>query len=543
MYKRLILILFCLFMQMLTADLAVNTPAIIKLKVAPQDSVAGRPVLAQIDIIRTKSQTVDASSFQSDGKSISVKLIREEMKAPKELFSVDDPTMLVVSTYTTDLGILPQGVRTFGPITATIGGVAIQSNIASFEVAKAVVSERFQLFADIKPKRIYPGQSVEFVYKIIFKDALQLTTETLPLFSLPQIQYEGSPVMNSYLDGDNNVQEISLKGRAEAAGNIDVPVSIAEGFIRKEDPATGVTLVPPLLRAEAPPFTFTVQPFPSGAPQNFFGALGAFALRSRMVNDGQISVGVPFDLEIVASGRGDFSTLSLSQLMNSSALQGIFSLSESRAPIMTDTTKQFLYQCTLLKPEVSLFPELQLTSFDPETGQYLSMRLPALALNVKGEVDRTMGQEKDEVLQPLAGPLERVVIPPVLLIIVPLCALLIFSLVWYLLKRRNSVQQEEIRSGYTLMLNALKTRSQPAKSLPLVKRALLLRLKESGLISDDIDEGDQLSTSGVVGEVKEILRQIDETLYKKQGSINPSPGVYDEASQVFTKIRKMKVER
>ncbi len=525
-------------------DLHVNVPATIKLKIDPRDSVAGRPVVAQIDVIRTKSQQVDISSFQVDGKPVAVQLIREEMKAPKELFSVNDPNMLVVSTYTTNLGILPQGVKTFGPIQASIGGVSIQSNVASFEVAKAVVSDRFIMTADVKPKRIYPGQSIEFVYKIMFKDPLQLTTETLPLFSLTQIQYEGSPQMNAYLEGDYNIQEISLKGRAQSAGSIDVAVSVAEGFVRKDDPSTGVVLLPPLLRAETPSFSFTVQPFPSGMPKNFSGALGAFALRSRVVTPGQIRVGVPFDLEILVSGRGDLTTISLTQLVNSPSIQGVFSLAEGQAPVMTDTTKQFLYKCTLLKSDVNVFPEILLSSFDPETGQYLSMRLPALPLNVKNETGGIQEvQEKNEALPPLEGPLSRVVIPPLFLILLPIIALILFAIEWVLLKKKKEAKQEDIRSGYTLMLNALKLRSQPSKSLPLVKRALILRLKESDLISTDIDASDQLSTNGVVGEVKEILRQIDETLYKKEGAAKPASEVYDEASQLFTKIRKMRVER
>ncbi len=536
--------------QLAAQELSVNVPATVTIKVNPLDAVSGRPVSVQIDIVRTKNQPVDVTSFVCNGTPLQVKLLREESKAPTELFSVEDQDILVVSTYATNLGMLPVGVQTFGPLQVTVGGIPIQSNVATFQVSSPVKSDRFQLQTSVRPSRVYIGQIVEFAYQILFYDPIQTTTEELPLFSLPQFQYEGSPVAETSLQGDATIQKITLKGRALSDGIVEVPRSLVEGFVRRDDPTTGVTLVPPLLQATSPEFSFTVQPLPANAPADFTGAFGAFVLRGRVLGNNEIRVGEPFTLEITASGRGDLSSLTLSKLLQSNQLKGAFSLSEKQASEIVDTTKRFLYECTLIDPDISIFPEITLYSFDPESGQYLAMRMPSIQLNVKLDEQAESRSKQDlgvsvrtrEFVEPLQGSLERVSIPIYILLFTPIACGLVFALQKFFLNRREKNLKQEERSGYLLMLHALKQRLSPTKSLPMVKKALILRMRESGLITNQIDETSQLSSSGIVGEVKQVLEKIDQVLYEKNRK-EITPEMFEEASRLFTKISRYTMDQ
>lgn len=527
------------------ADVRVQLPPTITLRVQPEDAVFGRPTKAQVTIISTQDQQISENSFTLNNQPVKLDLVMEQKKAPQELFSPDDPDALVVRTYTLSLGPLPEGIQTVGPLVLQLNGMRIESNTVSFRVEGAKVSDRFQLFLKVRPETtFYPGQEVTFEYQILFYDPIQLTHEKLSLFEIDWAQLIGTPEMKNELQGSATIQRILQKAYLQNEGTYEIPTSTIEGFVQRKDPLGNIQLVPPLLRAQAPALRITVNPFPETTkPADFMGAIGIFTLRGR-VKDESIELGKPFVLEITASGRGEYQTLHLPNLQTDPNFSDRFLIRqiESGQP-EEGATKQFLIELIPIS-YVTQIPEISFSSFDPSTKRYVPVKLQPTP--IKMEIPQEAGQKPTlrgaEQLPPLfPGPYETRTIPYSTIILTSLVCGTILLITWRLKpKNRPSTPSEKPETAYRLMLEGIKKRKTIEKSFPIIKRALLQELKEAGLVEELPGSPEILSSEGVIGEVKQIVRKLDERLYTvvKNPSSSRDAQLYHEAITLFHKIHK-----
>lgn len=534
----------------LRGDIRVHLPPTITLRVQPEDAVFGRPVKVQVTVISSQDQKFASDAFSLNSIPVKLQLLLEEKKAPEGLFSADDPDALVVRTYALSLGLLPEGIQTVGPLVLQLNGLNIESNTISFQVEGAKVSDRFQLFLKIRPEgTYYPGQEVLFEYQILFYDPIQLTHEELPLFSVDWAQLIGTPEITLQTQGSATIQRIQQKAYLQNEGTFEIQPSTIEGFVQRKDPLGNIQLLPPLLRAQTPALDVTIVPFPErGKPADFFGAVGNFTLRGR-VPDTKIEIGKPFVVEITASGQGEYQTLHLPSFQNDPNFSGRFLVRERSAGELKDSTKQFLLELTPLT-YVSEVPPISFSSFDPSTARYLPVKLQAIPIKMEipQEDILLVAPEGEETLPALLpGPYDTRDIHALLVLITPIICGLILFLAWNLKPKQPKVNLLPQQTAYQLMLEGIKKRKSVEKSLPIIKRALLQELHEAGLLGEASYSPETLSQEGVIGEVKGVIRRIDERLYTVKASTSQAnmsrkddATLYNDATNLFHKIHKGK---
>lgn len=529
-------------------EIRVDIPA--KVTVEIPQSYENQPITGVITIIREFQQKVDESSFTLDDKPLKVELIHEAQPETNYLFPKGDPEAPVLARYRFSCPPRPPGLYLINPVYVKVGKMVVRSSSTSVQVSGAVSSHGLRMDAKIlETPPIYEGQKVTFQYHIYFSDPIELAKEDLSLFTFEGFRTVGAPKIETYAADGETVQAISQSAVAEAVGTLQSKPSVIEGYVYKSDSEGKKTYFQPLLRAEAPSIQVEVLPFPEkDRPASFTGAIGVYSWKARLISSASVGVGEKLQLEITAVGQGDLDTVSLPNLAKEKGFRDAFRLSDTTpAGEIIGNTKRFVVELKPLSNEVKKIPEMEFSSFDPIFKRYIVVRVPSIPITVRtGKVATAKEREKRVELAPIE--IERNVILTqnklaapkigiwffvgVLLVLGGLFGAQMIVRQWILSRR---VKKKE--TSRELILEALKQRSSPQISYPLVQRALLLRLYEVGETATCLTEPEALLQTGIQGEIRKFLSAIQEKRFSPVSGSLETKEVLEEASHLYYQLK------
>jgi len=513
----------------------------------------GQKLQGTIKILHLKDQAIDNESFQVARSPLQVSLVAQEK--PDVRFFGEDREALVVSVYHFPLQAQNRGLYVFGPVSVVVGDIRIRSSAVSYEVVGPQVSQELALQARIiEQGAIYPGQPVTFEYRFYFRKPIQLIREELPLLHLEGFRNVGAPQIATTTSGPNTVQIVTQKAVSEALGTFESGASIIEGYVYSVNTMGEKSFQGPLLHAEAPSISITVAPFPSASKPEFFnGAIGNFLWQVGLKGAKSVDVGEKLTLEIFVSGQGDLDTVQVPDLSRQKEFKDAFVFSDI-APVgkVEDGTKRFIVELRPIDTSVKEIPAILFASFDPLSKSYVIKKSNPIAITVRIGASGTKEaiKQKDEKspqdvqgIEILANPklssddLETKALPFSLLYyaLIAICALLVIEI---LLSRWIEAEKDKSEKSHSMFLDAIKKRSDPDECLKMLREALLHALQEAGYTKRVVDHHSDLKAEGLEGEIKSLLRSIEQKRFtglEAQMEINE---IINEATQLYYKLRK-----
>lgn len=137
-----------------------------------------------------------------------------------------------------------------------------------------------------------------------------------------------------------------------------------------------------LLYALAEPLDMMLaEPPRAGRPANYTGAIGRFTCGAQ-VTPTQAEVGQPLTLTLWIQGSGTLDETFAPRLNGLPELKGAFRIYEPTAETVRDQ-RRFTYSIRPLQSQVTEFPSLAWSYFDVDTEQYVTLRTPAIPLQVR----------------------------------------------------------------------------------------------------------------------------------------------------------------
>jgi hypothetical protein len=531
-------ILFFIFTFALDA-ISVNLPAKMTVKIAPTQ--IKEPIVMEVSIIRLAWQKVDPATFQIGDASYPAKLLEEHVAIPGS-----DQESTMVSTYRITLPAKPAGLYVLPRVSAMIGNVRIYAPQISYEVIVPQKSQDLLLEAQVVEKSpYYPGEKLTLQYRILFNKPIALTKEVLPLLTMQGFDNVGTPVISNIQEKDYTVQVISQSARAKETGTFHSGVSTLEGYIYQEGALGERVYVSPLLVAEAPDVVIQIDPFPQeGRPISFTGALGDFYWRVKLKSPATVAAGEKIDLEVQASGQGLIDTCTMPDL----SLQPGFSQSfriQNLDPQgqEQDGTKLFTFSLLPLTSYVKEIPSMEFSSFDPISKRYIVRRSDPIQVKVLPRTSQPQGESV-----PQAPKLQENVMVEqsqsetfhmdYLLLLYAFFVIAAIACVIVLIRSIIKGGQDKNWNSRQLMLEAIKTKSNPEASCKKIKEALLMKLFEANHIKHPISSPQELSSDGLQGEIRSFLLSIDEKRFSGLKVQTEIQILLDVASSLYNRIQR-----
>lgn len=541
---KLYLLISLLFLLPLQA--ATKLPVQISIKFA--SAYENQEILGEIAITHQEGQSIDQASFQIEGKPLKVLFLSDTYPTGR---ASGDIETLVVSKFRFTLPAKLRGLYLLSPINVQVGDTTYASPSVSYEVIGAQISDELTLEARVSEKGpFYPGQKVTFQYLISFRHPIQLTKEELPLLEFPGFRTLGAPKIDNLPQGGNTVQLISQQALAQAPGTYRSGPSLIEGYIYGEDTFGNKVYGAQLIQAQAPDIEVTVLAFPEqNKPPSFTGALGAFYWKVSPITSTSVQVGEKISLEVSVTGSGDFDTVTLPDLNLQKGFKGSFRLSDL-APVgeTKEAQKRFVIDIRPLNIQVKTIPAIEFSSFDPISKNYVIKRSDPIAIQVRkgsGAFATTVNQEenKSEVapidivgnLALTSTDLEARHFQNVLLIY---AAIFLFAVVGVQMLFHKFAHESKNRpqSARDVLIGAIKQKSNPDECCRLIRKALLLRLSETGLTKTLASSPEELETTGIIGEIRSLLLSIEKKRFMGLETKMEINAIVDEASQLFYRL-------
>ncbi len=548
----------------LTAALSLDapTPASIDVQIPDKGTYEERPVVGTISIIREARQTVAPNSFTINGQPLKVQFVGDEHPAPENFFAPNDPEALVVSKYQFTLPPQRQGLYTLPPISATIGGNVVASNPITYEVYSVSQGGIFSLEATVdKTSPLYPGQKCNLTYTISFRVPIELTTENLPMLKIDGFRNIGAPKIETFLQGSYTVQRITQTAAPLKPGTFSAPESVLEGHVYTFDQNGQKLYGHDLVRATAPAIAISVAPFPEvGKPDSFTGTIGNFVWKARLLTSPTVNIGEKMQLELIALGPGEISTVSLPDIAKQEGFVDAFRLSDlpPTGEAVGDTAMRFVIELRPLSASIKQIPAIQFSSFDPQTNRYITSSTVPLTIHVLATADPQLPGPSVPIpvtqiqsFMPANPPpieiltayqiesrdLVRAEIGITLLLgVIFLCTLFLvvqIGLRIWLARRRSAVK---IPTSRELFLQALQIQTNPVNCFALIRQSLLLRLHEQHQTPELCTTPQQLEQTGIQGDIRAFLFSLDATRFSGLGATVAMKELTQEAAQLYQRI-------
>ncbi len=132
--------------------------------------------------------------------------------------------------------------------------------------------------------------------------------------------------------------------------------------------------VPEYALIESAPFTLNVQPLPvEGRLPGFTGAIGKFTMETPTLSARTVQVGEPVKLNVTIQGEGNLDHLVMPPPPNTPAWRGFAA---------TGSADGFMFTFIPLTDETAATPEIPFGYFDPDTGKYVDLSIPAMPIKV-----------------------------------------------------------------------------------------------------------------------------------------------------------------
>ena len=139
-------------------------------------------------------------------------------------------------------------------------------------------------------------------------------------------------------------------------------------------------------KAESEPMSLDIrEPPTSGRPVSFAGVVGRGFSIAASVERSVVNVGDPITIRITVRGDGPLDTLALPNAVNLGLKASDFKVAGGQATgiLTSDDSKQFNLTARPLHTTVTAVPELTISWFDAEKGQFESARSDPIALSVR----------------------------------------------------------------------------------------------------------------------------------------------------------------
>lgn len=553
------MMVFSMLSCLLHAAFEVRLPPKISIKVESDVLVEGQQIPLIVTVIHSGSQKISQENITFDEPIISISRIGEEILNPSNIYSKDLDEAPAITRFRVILPAKKSGIYTLGPIHLRMGEFVFDSSDVTVNVQTALISPDFQLSAKVlnQDKVVYPGQSFTVEYRLTFKVPMRILKEDLPLLRVKGLIQEGSPEIQSFQEGSLYVQRIQQKLKAVSSGVFESGISVIEAM-RVIDKGYGKELMPPLYRAEAPSITIQVAQFPEkGRPQTFYGAIGSFAWRSRLITNPITQVGDSIEVEYRVSGRGDLSSVHFPPKEVMEQLEEEFII-DSWPDTGTEehNTKTFLLRLKARMPGEFIIRGLTVSSFDPSAGKYLTVNALPIQIQVKGREGETFSSNPKAPIEiGVTYPLQPLEIHPLDL---SRAHWNLYDFVWALFicgggvaiqlalkaytEKMRGADSGEIKDAKTLFEQGFLKRSRTKESLTLLRRAIYMRLFEVGLAENIYDSPAQLDIRiPLVQEARDVLSEIDEYLYKTSSfpSQETKQELYDNIAFIYHKLKAL----
>jgi hypothetical protein len=401
MVKHYLLYLFFIFSIYSLVGQEISIEALID----ENQGIANQPLKGSILITHQHKAKIDPNSFSLNEKPLVTALIKEEnISSGEEGFWI--------SIYSFEIPPQPTGLYILNPISVKIGNKTYQSSPVSYEVIdqakiqsyshpiprspspfsekKKINSSSSPLIFDLKaffrgPSSFYPGQRGKLVYHITYNRNIDLSLSNLPLLHTTEFKKIGDEQIQDYETGSLTHQEITQEIEAFKPGVFYYGPSILEGYPYYLDSFGKKTHQLSLLRAEAPPLTITVNPFPlEQRPASFNGAIGKIEAILKVNSDlTHVALGENIEIQLVITSLSNLQEARLPDLNCQPGFSGFFQLNDL-PPLATikGETKSFTIQLRPISRFVNEIPSIELSSFDPLTAHYKTWRSSPISLKL-----------------------------------------------------------------------------------------------------------------------------------------------------------------
>ena len=567
------------FLKLLFVLLPLYSFSQVQVKATIYDELAseGQALEGKLVIAHDKNMDIDEASIQLKGQALSVKLENQSSQSSVSIINGKvSEHYLLISTYTFAYPAQERGLHVLPEIKVKVGGKEYSSEKTTFEVYGTVASPNLRLDAFIQsPSHIYPGQSLEFIYRISYRRDLEVTHQEMPLMEAEGFRKIGEKEIRQYRKGGFQVQEVIQKVEALKPGTYSFKPAILEGFFYLEDFFGHRRYEKPKLKASSEALSVTIDSFPiSGQPKSFNGAIGEFTFDVNYTNSKPVKVGDKFEIELVISGSGDLSTIKPPELSKQDGFKEGFRFSDLPAPAKyKGLSKLFKVELRPLTATIHEIPPIEFSFFEPNQGKYITLISEALPIEVEpflsqelleAPVRHTVEEQESiptvskplvkEIEEPLLlGPIETLgnihlqnkslkYVPPldprVLLLLIPFVILLLLIQIFLQKKQVSRRSRKEIETSKKVFDKALLAAHDDGFNYHLLERAFMLLLKEKGLISTKVVTLSRLPNKDEFEPLKELFLAFEVWRFNQEESSSLHP-LIQRAKDLFYRFKEL----
>jgi len=551
-----LLVFFCLHACLLEAQQTIQVNA----NIDSEPVYTQRQISGLITVTHTKNQNIDSNTFKLGDTPLKVAFVKEVHPSPSE--------ELTLSIYHFELPAKPKGLQLLAPISVVVDGQTYSSTPSTYEVKPIPESLQPKLMLQLEntiegANPLYPGQHIRLIYRFYFRGNISLTKESLPMLDVSGFSRLGSKEVKEGNAEGINIQEISQEYAGRTPGIYKFPISYITGYASQTDAEGNTILTPPELRAEAPPLTVIVNPFPAeNQPASFNGAVGEFQFNISLKTNAAIHLSDVIELAMGVRGTEGIDTVTLPDLSCQPGFSGFFQIGDmSSVGIVQGPSKYFKIELRPLSPSIKEIPSIEFSYFNPKEKRYAIIRSPPIALTILPQTNKPVAllEEAKEAIpsavwhdlptaasQPpineLSGnapikPSDLFGIDLNLITLLYLIPAGIFLLLFQSHFRHTLLQKGPVKqiTSQELFTKALHTAFATPDFFQNLEAAFLLKLKEKSEIASSIDAYENLPQQGKCGLVREFLSKMDEKRFTgRQDQIENS--ILLEAKQLFDQL-------
>ncbi len=512
---------------------------------------ANYPLTGTVTITHERSEKIDDSSFQFEGKPIDAVIVKE---VP---FSSQNT---LVTIYNFQLPAQAAGSYTLPPVSVKINGIPYQSNASPYEIkanpsgifspspststnreSKTSTPIIFQLDSIVQgPSNLHPGERTKLFYRISFNRSIDLSKSDLPFVHPEHFKKIGDVQIKEYQQGGLSIQELTQEIEAAEIGSFALGPSKIEGYVYTLNSAGEKVYSPTLLQAESSAITIQVTPFPKNQqPASFTEAFGTIDIEDELLSSSQASVGETLQLRIIVKGISNLNSFRLPLLACQPGFSGFFQMNDLPPVGEVDEKNQVKSFQVELRPMTTLattIPSIEVSSYDQENNQYViktTKPIPIRIADAAGKNEQPPGHELPifpsshsfQWPEPQLTPLklsesEPIEIGPNLSWIntcrvfwgFPFAALILSLQVWVKKNRLTRPKPKSLKS-----VEMFKAASQhfpdPHHNIQLLENAFWLRLYEKELIVEGACHLEELPREGKIGEIRNFLGYLQSLQY------------------------------
>ena len=357
-----------------------------------------RPSMAVGDLVALRVQLIDGRPRGVPDVRVGDGLAARFRGQSQETVMVNFETTRII-TYTYGLSATAEGTWSVGPIEVEVDGRMLRAEALTVTVTGAPAGEqaRAAVRASLSAQQPFVGELLH--YELVFEhegEAYNPRWTPPELRGLSQLTGVEPEQVESQVVRDGKSRTITeirlpLVASAEGTHAIDPAVLTAE-LPAPADARTGRRAVDLFGRERTRTETFstsklsaTVRPLPEPRPANFSGLVGSFTLQAGGLPD-RVELGGTLTHEVTISGRGNLAGFKLPPAQS----DGQFRVYDDAPTVRSRWERSGLVAEAVFRralvPEVEgslTVPAVELVVFDPELGQYTTLRADGHAVQVE----------------------------------------------------------------------------------------------------------------------------------------------------------------